>query len=360
MSANSSSGFPVLNGVTVFVLPPDGYATDFENPAEQSALAHFLVFGIVGFLAFIALCQRMFTKTFLIKAIHIEDWFMCIAWIFSMVMQSSQIHSIVIGGLCHHTWEMPIDVFESSLIVSYIAAPSFILCNGFTKISILLFYRKIAPTPWFHRMIWATICAVSLYTIIIASMLLFGCRPIRSFWVPELLGTGHCLDAAVLYMAIAVSNIASDCILFILPIPIISPLKMRWAQKLGALFILSIASFTVIISVIRLQLLPPLLTLTDISWDAGPANVWSILEANLFIICGSMPTLSKFAKHFWAPFRDSSSRGASGGDGFGSVFKQIEDKWHGRFLDAADGLLKQLLLSPVYGPTGDKGGQHRR
>uniref|UniRef100_L7IQL1 Rhodopsin domain-containing protein n=1 Tax=Pyricularia oryzae (strain P131) TaxID=1143193 RepID=L7IQL1_PYRO1 len=120
---------------------------------------------------------------------------------------------------------------------------------------------------------------------------------------------------------------------------------MRWAQKLGALFILSIASFTVITSVIRLQLLPALLTSTDISWDAGPANVWSILEANLFIICGSMPTLSKFAKHFWAPFRDSSSRGPSGGDGFGSVFKQLEDKWHGRFLDAADGLLKQL--SPI-------------
>ncbi|QBZ66600.1 hypothetical protein PoMZ_13583 [Pyricularia oryzae] len=232
-------------------------------------------------------------------------------------MQLSQIHSIVIGGLYHHTWEIPIEVFKYSIIVSYITAPSFILCNGFTKISILLFYRKIAPTPWFHRIIWATICAISLYTIIIASMLLFGCRPIRSFWVPKLLGTGYCFDATVLYMAIAVSNIASDYILFILPIPIISPLKMRWAQKLGALFILSIANFTVIISVIRLQLLPALLTLTDISWNAGPANVWSIFEANLFIICGSMPILSKFAKHFWAPFRNSSSRGPSAGDGYG-------------------------------------------
>lgn len=36
-----------------------------------------------------------------------------------MVMQSSQIHSIVIGGLCHHTWEMPIEVFESSMIVGF-------------------------------------------------------------------------------------------------------------------------------------------------------------------------------------------------------------------------------------------------
>ncbi|KAI6254649.1 hypothetical protein MCOR19_008848 [Pyricularia oryzae] len=109
-------------------------------------------------------------------------------------------------------------------------------------------------------------------------MLLFGCNPIRSFWVPELLGTGQCLDAAVLYMAIAASNIASDCILFILPISIILPLKMRWTQKLGALFILGIASLTVVTSVIRLQLLATLLASTDISWDAGPANVWSFAK----------------------------------------------------------------------------------
>ncbi|ELQ37649.1 hypothetical protein OOU_Y34scaffold00588g7 [Pyricularia oryzae Y34] len=82
---------------------------------------------------------------------------------------------------------------------------------------------------------------------------------------------------------------------------------MRWAQKLGALFILGIASLTVITSVIRLQLLPTLLASTDISWDAGPANVWSILEANLFIICGSMPTLNRFAKHFLPALMGSSS-----------------------------------------------------
>ncbi|KAH8848583.1 hypothetical protein MCOR01_001965 [Pyricularia oryzae] len=140
-------------------------------------------------------------------------------------------------------------------------------------------------------------------------MLLFGCNPIRSFWVPELLGTGQCLDAAVLYMAIAASNIASDCILFILPIPIILPFKMRWTQKLGALFILGIASLTVVISVIRLQLLATLLASTDISWDAGPANVWSILEANLFIICGSMPTLNRFAKHIMPAFMGGSFNG---------------------------------------------------
>lgn len=51
--------------------------------------------------------------------------------------------------------------------------------------------------------------------------------------------------------------------------------------------------------------LPALLGALDIPWVAAPANVWSITEANLFIVCGSMPTLRKFFKRFapkWMEF----------------------------------------------------------
>ncbi|KAL8365410.1 hypothetical protein RB595_004286 [Gaeumannomyces hyphopodioides] len=267
--------FPVVDGVTVFIKPPDGYVVNFSNPQRQSALEHYLVFGILGPLAFVALCQRIYTKIFLGAGFKVDDCFMCIAWSFSVVMQSTQIYSVSIGGLCHHTWEMPIETFEKSLIVTYVAAAAFILCNGFTKTSILLYYRGISPRTWFQRSIWAACAMVSCYTIVIACMLLFGCNPIRSFWVPELLGTGRCLDSNVLYMAIAISNIVSDCVLFIIPIPTIFRVRMRLAQKLGAMVIFGIASLTLITSVVRLQLLPALLTSKDISWDAGPANVWS-------------------------------------------------------------------------------------
>ncbi|EJT71721.1 hypothetical protein GGTG_10975 [Gaeumannomyces tritici R3-111a-1] len=316
MAARESSvaGFPVVNGVTVFIPPPEGYIVDFSNPRRQSALEHYLVAGILGPIALVALCQRIYTKIYLGAGFKVDDWFMCIAWAFSVVMQSTQIYSISIGGLCHHTWEMSIETFEKSLMVSYVAATAFILCNGFTKTSILLYYRGISPRAWFQRAIWAACGMVGCYTIIIACMLLFGCDPIDSFWVPELLGTGRCLDSNVLYMAIAVSNIVSDCVLFIIPIPTILRLRMRLAQKLGAMVIFGIASLTLITSVVRLQLLPTLLTSKDISWDAGPANVWSILEANLFIICGSMPTLRKFAIHFWPSIMGDSSKDGGASD----------------------------------------------
>lgn len=88
-------------------------------------------------------------------------------------------------------------------------------------------------------------------------MLLWGCDPIRSFWVPELLGTRRCIDANVLYMVIAVANIVSDSILFMIPIPTVLRLKMAWGQKIGVMIIFSVASLCVVFPLLLYRKLFP-------------------------------------------------------------------------------------------------------
>ncbi|KAF5649375.1 monocarboxylate transporter 8 [Fusarium sp. NRRL 52700] len=266
------SSYPVTNGVITFLPPPEGYLVDFDHPQQQDALKHFLIFGILGPLAI-----------------------------------SAQIWSISIGGLCHHAWEMPIDVFEKHMLSSYIAAPAFIICNGLTKSSLLTFYLQISPQKWFRRAIFATIAFVVLYTIIIASLLLFGCQPRETAWDPYLFASGKCIDYAVMYIIIAVANIISDIVLFSIPMPMIVRLKMPLGQKIGLGIMLGIATITVTTSIIRMIYLPSLLGALDIPWIAAPANVWSFVEVNLFIICGCMPTFRKFFKRFAPKWMGSSS-----------------------------------------------------
>lgn len=67
------SGYPVVNGVTVLALPPPGVVPDFDHPAQNKRLAHFLVFGLGAPLAFLALCQRFYTKWFLSKGFQLDD-----------------------------------------------------------------------------------------------------------------------------------------------------------------------------------------------------------------------------------------------------------------------------------------------
>ncbi|KAF5243320.1 hypothetical protein FAUST_2889 [Fusarium austroamericanum] len=295
--------YPVTNGVTTFLPPPEGYVVDFDNPQKQDAIEHYLVFAILGPIAFLFLVQRLYTKYFILGSWKIDDALIVIAWgcfikICSLVMQSVQMWSISIGGLCHHAWEMPIEVFEKHMLSSYIAAPVFIICNGCSKTSLLTFYLQISPQLWFRRVIYGTITFVVLYTLIISTLLLFGCNPIQTAWDPFRFAGGKCADNAVVYIIIAVVNIISDLILFVIHIPMIAQLKMPLGQKIGVAIMFGITTITVATSIIRMIYLPALLGALDIPWVAAPANVWSIAEANLFIVCGSMPTLRKFFKRF--------------------------------------------------------------
>ncbi|KAF7554825.1 hypothetical protein G7046_g6707 [Stylonectria norvegica] len=306
--------YPVTDGVTTFLSPPEGYVVDFDHPRQQKQFQHYIICGILGSLALFCLVQRLYTKHFLTAGLKIDDALVCLAWVASLVMQAVQIWSISIGGLCHHAWEMPIEVFTKHMLVrlfqprgSYIVAPIFITCNGLSKTSLLTFYLQISPQKWFRRTIWVTIVLVACYTIIIAGLLLFGCHPIRAAWDPYTFASGKCVDLTVLYIAIAVANIFSDVILFVIPIPMIVRLKMPMSQKVGAAVMFGVGSVTVATSIVRMVYLPSLLGASDIPWVAAPANVWSFVEVNLFIICSSLPTFRKFLKRFAPKWMGSSA-----------------------------------------------------
>lgn len=161
--------------------------------------------------------------------------------------------------MCAHSWEMSLKHYERYSLVSrlwtiiyappphtnvqitYIAAPIYMLCNGFVKLSLLTFYLHLSPQRWFRVAVWTSIVIVALYTTIITFMMVFVCNPPRKAFDFKEQG-GTCIEAGILYMATAVSNIITDAILFILPIPMIYKLHMPKVQKIGAIVVFGIGS----------------------------------------------------------------------------------------------------------------------
>jgi len=83
----------MVDGVLVAAYPPEGWVEEYgplslENPMRTMVMEHYLIFGIMGTLAFIALCQRFYTKMFLSKGLAIDDFFMFLAWCTSITTQA--------------------------------------------------------------------------------------------------------------------------------------------------------------------------------------------------------------------------------------------------------------------------------
>lgn len=105
-------------------------------------------------------------------------------------------------------------------------------------------------------------------------MLFVHCTPVEKAY-DITIRDGSCINVGILYIATAVSNIITDILLFVLPIPMIVRLRMGVFQKVGAIVIFGIGSLTVTTSVVRLVYLFTVLRSTDVSWDAARANIWS-------------------------------------------------------------------------------------
>lgn len=65
--------FPVTDGVTTFLPPPEGYEVNFDNPQSRYKIHHYLVFGILGPIALFCLAQRLYSKHFLATGLKIDD-----------------------------------------------------------------------------------------------------------------------------------------------------------------------------------------------------------------------------------------------------------------------------------------------
>jgi hypothetical protein len=115
------------------------------------------------------------------------------------------------------------------------------LCNGFTKLSLLSFYLQLSPDKWFRMLVWATIAIVGCLTTVITALLFFHCNPIAKSWDPTI-EEGQCFDVGILYMATAVSNIITDVLIFFLPLPTIIGLQMKRAQKASAVAVFAVGS----------------------------------------------------------------------------------------------------------------------
>lgn len=126
------------------------------------------------------------------------------------------------------------------MIAKYLVAAEvlYVFNLVWTKLSILLMYYRIFRFPFFKT--WAYIIGIFiiLWVICITFLFIFICVPVQKLWYPQI--PGRCIDQVATWVANAVSTIATDVAILLLPIPQIWKLQLRTSEKIAVLIAFSL------------------------------------------------------------------------------------------------------------------------
>jgi hypothetical protein len=148
-------------------------------------------------------------------------------------------------GFDRHVWDLtPEESVLSRKMVMAIEA-TYLLSSAFTKISILLFYRRLSIgtlSPVFHWMVRLAIGFVILGTAGYELAIFLSCRPLEAFWMKvnvtwarsNAVGVDYyCFNEAADLISATAMSIVHDFIACFMPLVLFWTLKMATRQKIA-------------------------------------------------------------------------------------------------------------------------------
>lgn len=141
---------------------------------------------------------------------------------------------------------MPISDIVPARKTAWVAQIFFILGTTCTKISILLFYRRLtsgALPKTFLYVIYANIAFISAYAIAFLFVLLVGCRPLDAYWysaLPTYTAEYSCYDEGAAATAAAIISVITDIVVVSLPCYVVLGMVMPIRQKLSLFVIFGV------------------------------------------------------------------------------------------------------------------------
>ncbi|KAF4552493.1 Hypothetical protein D9617_10g074750 [Elsinoe fawcettii] len=246
------------------------------------------VAGLMVALAGLTVMGRLYTRFAIVKQPGIEEGFIVLAWLASVMTMVTYImmHK---NGLGHHVYELQPYMIGDFFKWFWVCIWIYNVSLTATKFSILFQYKRIFVTDKFQISVKVMLVILTIYGLWTFLGCVFICWPVSKFWNPA--GPGKCMPQWPIFFGNSYMNIITDLMIILSPLPVLSNLQMPKRQKMALGGIFLIGAFVCVISVVRLVLLYQAKSSVDFSYDNVPPAAWSIVEANIAIITSSAPAL---------------------------------------------------------------------
>jgi fucose permease len=212
-------------------------------------------------------------------------------------------------GLGLRDSDIPASSNVQLLVAEYAAIVLFNPALMATKTSILLLYRGIARNrlKFLRIASYVTLAVVNIGGTVLTFVTAFQCRPVQAAYNLAI-EKPNCISIETIYLSSVPVNVATDLAIFVLPIPVLTSLRLPMRQKIILLLTFLLGIFVTIVDVVRIYYMQlaatsldklttvNLTTSLDFSYYVSLALLWSTIEVNVGIICACIPTLRPLAK----------------------------------------------------------------
>lgn len=172
-----------------------------------------------------------------------------------------------------------------------------------TKTSILVFYLRMASTTqiWLRIASYVTLVLVNFSGVILTILNAFQCEPLTEGFSP-VQPAKACRSLVTLYLCSAPVNIFTDLAILVLPIPVLTGMRLPLRQKIILVATFALGIFVTIVDIVRIYFLQETVLKkhvlvielgmeVDLAWSSSTAFMWSVVEVNVGIICACIPQL---------------------------------------------------------------------
>jgi len=273
---------------------------------------------IITFTAWAGLtvCTRYYTRVFVVRSPGLEDYLIGVAMLASIGMCVS-ISQQIANGTGLHVMFVPYTEVTQGLRALYGTLMTYNLSLTFIKLSILYQYYRLFVSRYMRYSVYIATAIVICFGLDTLLTTVFTCSPIRAYWDPTLepQGKAKCLNRFAAWFANGSINIATDIMILLLPMPEIRKLQMQKRQKIVLAFIFGLGWVACIISMVRIYSLRVIQkNMHDPTWYSVYVAYWSVIEANVGIVCACAPALKPLVTRIWPSFAKTSRKRSSDGD----------------------------------------------
>ncbi|KAK2768284.1 hypothetical protein FQN54_000137 [Arachnomyces sp. PD_36] len=169
---------------------------------------------------------------------------------------------------------------------------------GFTKLSILCLYLHIAPPSRFQTSVYVLIGITMAWLVSLTITNFLLCIPLRAYWEPTFVGEHKCVDEVGYYVTFTSLDLALDMVIYLLPLPVLIPLKMPKRQKAIVVGVFGLGILVIAAAAIRMPSFVRASSSFDLSWEMYDAALWTEIESAVGIVCASVPALKPLVQKY--------------------------------------------------------------